>query len=355
MRKVIGKMARYKRRLTTILVMVIAILLVMPLPFYAEQVGTAENLTNYIKVDHRKPKLDGQFMLTSVSIAQLNGLALLTSLADPTTDVMTAREATGGSGNMSEDQALNRVYMQSSINEAKANAYRAAHVPYERLFKGIYVMGIQDNSHFKKSLSIGDTVTAIDKQHFDSAQAFQKYIRRQPIGTDLTISYLHDKAKKEASGKTVPLAGTKKTSGIGIALTDDVTVKAPTRPITADLGEIGGPSGGLMFALEMYDALSKTNLAQGRKIAGTGTIDQDGQIGEIGGIDKKVLAAKQAGVKIFLAPYIKPSKTVLQYEPDGKTNYQLAKETARKYAPDMKIVPIKTFQEAITYLERSAH
>lgn len=351
MHKLIEEMGRYKKRIMTVLVLVVALILVMPLPFYAEQVGTAENLAHYIKVDHRKPKLDGQFMLTSVSIAQLNGLALLTSLADPTTDIMTAREAMGGTGNMTEDKALNRVYMQSSINEAKANAYRAAKVSYQRIFKGIYVMGIQDNSNFKKALSIGDTVTGVDQHQFDSAQAFQKYIRRQPIGTPLTISFLHEQTKRQARGKTVALAGTKKLSGIGIALTDDVSVKAPSRPISADLGEIGGPSGGLMFALEMYDALSKDNLARGRKIAGTGTIDQAGHIGEIGGIDKKVLAAKQAGVKIFLAPYVKPTKTVLQYEPDGQTNYQLAKATARKYAPEMKVVPIKTFQEAITYLE----
>jgi PDZ domain-containing protein len=91
-------------------------------------------------------------------------------------------------------------------------------------------------------------------------------------------------------------------------------------------------------------------LANGRKIAGTGTIDKAGHVGEIGGIDKKVIVAHEAGAKIFFAPYIKPTKQNLKYEIDGQTNYQQAVKTAKKYAPNMKIVPVKTFNDALTYL-----
>ncbi|MBM7617519.1 PDZ domain-containing protein [Weissella uvarum] len=325
--------------------------MVWPLPLYAERPGTAADLANYIKVDKKKPKLNGDFMLTSVAIMPLNGVTLIWNLFDPHATIETKSAALGGSASEQDDQKINKIYMKTSINEAKANAYKAAKVPYQRDFHGIYVMAIQPNSHFKKKLQVGDTIESINQKHYQSAQAFQKTIRKQKVGTNLTVGYRHNQKQKEATAKTVALAGTKDVSGIGIILTDDVDVKSK-RPVSADLGDIGGPSGGLMFALEMYDALSPVDLANGRQIAGTGSIDKNGRVGEIGGIDKKVIAAHEAGVKIFLAPYVKPTKENLKYEEDGQTNYQLAKKTAKKYAPDMKVIPVSTFNEAIDKLQK---
>ena len=325
--------------------------LISPLPLYAETPGEADNLKSYIKVDGKKPKVDGQYMITAVYLSRVNGLGAIIAALNPTTTLMTSREANGGSSE-SDSQAINKIYMDSAVNEAKAVAYKAAKVPYQRTFNGIYVMSIQENSTFKKKLHVGDTVTAVDNNQFSSAKGFQKYIRSHKVGTSMTITYKQNNKSKTATGKSVALAGTKKLPGIGIALTDSVDVTSP-RKITANMGSISGPSGGLMFALEMYDSLSSENLANGRKIAGTGTIDKDGRVGEIGGIDKKVIVAHEAGSKIFFAPYIKPTKQNLKYESDGKTNYQEAVKTAKKYAPNMKIVPVKTFSDAVTYLRNS--
>jgi PDZ domain-containing protein len=66
--------------------------------------------------------------------------------------------------------------------------------------------------------------------------------------------------------------------------------------------EIGGPSAGLAYALAVYDMLSSNDVANGRTIATTGTIDIDGRIGPVGGIEEKVVAAKDAKATIFLVP-----------------------------------------------------
>lgn len=113
-------------------------------------------------------------------------------------------------------------------------------------------------------------------------------------------------------------------AGIGILLTDNVKIHTKI-PVKVDPGQLGGPSGGLMFSLQIYQQVSGENLRHGRKIAGTGTIAPDGSVGEIGGIDKKVIAAHKAGATIFFAPYVKPTKTILKYEEGHQTNYQLAK------------------------------
>ena len=76
-------------------------------------------------------------------------------------------------------------------------------------------------------------------------------------------------------------------------------------PFAIDLGladQIGGPSGGLMFALGIIDKVGSVDLTKGQSIAGTGTIDQDGKVGAIGGITHKMLAAHDAGASIFLVP-----------------------------------------------------
>ena len=113
--------------------------------------------------------------------------------------------------------------------------------------------------------------------------------------------------------------------------------------VTVNTDEIGGPSAGFMFSLEIYNQLTKEDLTRGYKIAGTGTISSDGTVGKIGGIEQKVVAADKAGAEIFFAPNENGEKD---------SNYQNAIVTAKDIHSKMKIVPINTFDEAIDYLEK---
>ncbi|HJV30720.1 MAG TPA: S16 family serine protease, partial [Bacillales bacterium] len=105
--------------------------------------------------------------------------------------------------------------------------------------------------------------------------------------------------------------------------------------------EIGGPSAGFMFSLEIYNQLTKEDLTKGYQIAGTGTIASDGKVGPIGGIEQKIIAADKAGAEIFFAPNEEGSK---------HSNYRDALKTAKDIGTKMKIVPIDTFDDAIKYL-----
>jgi len=77
-----------------------------------------------------------------------------------------------------------------------------------------------------------------------------------------------------------------------------------TFPFTVDikLADVGGPSAGLMFALGIYDKLTPGSLTGGRFVAGTGTIDDDGKVGPIGGIEMKTVGARSQGAQFFLTP-----------------------------------------------------
>ncbi|MEV6343164.1 S16 family serine protease [Actinoplanes sp. NPDC051851] len=72
--------------------------------------------------------------------------------------------------------------------------------------------------------------------------------------------------------------------------------------VTADVDDIGGPSAGLMLTLGIIDKLTPADLTGGKIIAGTGTVDEDGTVGAIGGIPQKLAGAKRAGAVYFLVP-----------------------------------------------------
>lgn len=137
--------------------------------------------------------------------------------------------------------------------------------------------------------------------------------------------------------------------GIGITLTDHTRVVSQPR-VRINAGQIGGPSAGLIFALETYQQVTGQNLRHGRIIAGTGTISTNGRVGAIGGIDKKVYAAAKAGARVFFAPNIPATKTLRREDPDYVNNYVEAQRAAKKIGTHMRIVPVRSLQQAIRYL-----
>lgn len=332
---------------TAVAVLAIVAFFMLPLPRYIEGPGEADDLKTFVKMPGHPDQHSGKFMITSVALAQARPVSYLYAKLNPYYSIEKPEAVTGGESNATYTKVQD-FYMQSAINESIYTAYRAAKQPVTRRYLGIYVLSVDSQSPFKKWLKVGDTVTKVNGHHFNTMVGYQSYIQKQPVGARATITYQHNGRTKTATAKLMRLP-TKK-AGIGITLTDNVKVQPKTK-VTVDPGNIGGPSGGLMFSLQIYTQLTGQNLRRGRKIAGTGTVDGNGNVGEIGGIDKKIIAAKRAGATVFFAPYVKPTKLLLKYEEHHQTNYQLAKATAKRYAPDMKVVPVKTFNDAVQYLK----
>lgn len=345
------KVRRFLRRYWGLLLTVVVILalFLIPLPYYIEGPGTANNLKDFVRVTKHPDKRAGKFMLTSVAQMPARPITWLYAQLNPHYSVVSAEEANDGQDDATYEK-VQQFYMDSAINEAIATAYKSAHETYHKTYRGIYVLEVQSNSKFKDRLKVGDTITKVNGRHFSSATGYQRYIARQGVGHTVRITYVHNGRSQTAAAPLVKLSAHR--AGIGVALTDDVNVTTKI-PVKVDPGEIGGPSAGLMFSLQIYQQLTNQNLRRGRKIAGTGTIDGNGQVGEIGGIDKKIIAAKRAGATIFFAPYIKPTKRVLALEENHQTNYQVAKATAKKYAPNMRVVPVTSFDQAVQYLKNN--
>jgi PDZ domain-containing protein len=117
---------------------------------------------------------------------------------------------------------------------------------------------------------------------------------------------------------------------IGVVLGE---LTGPPFPLEIEAGDVGGPSAGMMHTLAIIDTLTEGELTNGHVIAGTGTINVDGTIGNIGGIRQKVVAAEAAGATHILVP---------------AGNHESALTAERE---SIEIVPIETIDDAIEFLE----
>ena len=138
-------------------------------------------------------------------------------------------------------------------------------------------------------------------------------------------------------------------AGLGVQFEEDK--KLTTDPEVEFLtSNIGGPSAGLMFTLEIMNQLMDEDLTKGYNIAGTGEMLEDGTVGRIGGADFKVIAAARKGVEIFFAPDDDLPEEVRSGKPGITTNYEEAVKMAEKIGTKMKIVPVRTVDDALDYL-----
>ncbi len=342
-----------KPKKTKYILPIIAILivlgLVVPIPYFIESPGSAVHLNELISIDNQKDKEDGSFMLTTVGVRQATAFTYFMCFL-PFHEGLTKKELYGDVSSNKEFNQVQDYYMTSSVNAAIELAYRTAGAEYKTHYKGVYVMSILDESKFKGKLEVGDTIVSLDGHSFKSSEEFIDYVKSKKVGEEIDVVVNRNGSEKKVSAPLMKM-DTDKKAGLGISLVNDTTITT-TIPVDVNTEEIGGPSAGLMFSLEIYTQLKGINLRDGRQIAGTGTISPDGTVGRIGGIDKKVVAADKEGATIFFAPDDEIDPAIKKKYPELKTNYEEAKAAAKKIGTKMKIVPVKTFQDAVDYLEK---
>lgn len=321
----------------------------LPLPYYIEKPGSTIDLKDLITVNEKKDQEEGSFSLTSVGVQQASAVTALKAKFSPFEELVSEDELFGGASGKEYDQ-MQSYYMESSQNNAIEQALKLANRPYDFEYKGVYVMNVMQNSSFKDEIAVGDTVTKVDGKDFENNQDFMDYVQQKSVGDSVTVTYEHNNKTQEASGKLMELPSNQK-AGIGITLVDHTDITSED-DIDFHVDNIGGPSAGLMFTLEIYEQLVEKDLRKGKDIAGTGTIDSDGNVGRISGIDKKVASADKKGAQIFFAPNDTLTKQDEKENDDIKSNYQEAKIAADKLDSKMKIIPVKTLQDTIDYLKQ---
>lgn len=338
------KNSRKKRLYLLIPLFVVLLIIIGSLPtnYYIESPGQTFPVSEFIKTNEKKyNNLD----LVTVSITRnpANVFQYLWSYTSQFNDRVSSQELLGGQTS-DQYEELQNWYMETSEQTAVYYAAKQAGLKPKLHYHGVYVMSIQKNSSFKGKLQIGDTVIGADGHKFKSTQEMMNYFNQKKPGSNVILNIQRNGHRRSIKGKIVRLKNSKR-NGIGIQLVEHLTVS--TKPKVKIVAEnIGGPSAGLMFTLESYEIFTKQDLTKSHKIAGTGTIQADGKVGIIGGVDKKVVAASRSGAEVFFAP----TDTTGIKKP--QSNYCIAKKTAKKIHTKMKIVPVSNFSDALNYLKK---
>ena len=227
-----------------------------------------------------------------VSLAQL-----VLAWADPDKSVYPYSAIYGTQDTRSSVQQQSTVEMDTSQSDAVAAALRGLKIPFTTYTQ---IGSVQKDGPADGRLEPGARVISVDGAKIGGAQQLANAIRPLDIGSEVTVVVRRDGKRLTKTMTTTKSPTTPSASALLVTI-------APGYDFPFDVKlnidkNIGGPSGGLMFSLGIYDVLTPGSLTDGKVIAGTGEIDSEGTVSPIGGIQQKLVAAQAAGAKLFLAP-----------------------------------------------------
>jgi Lon-like protease len=232
--------------------------------------------------------------------------------------------------NDSQQRQVDLSEMQRSQKIAAAVALRALGQKVRAIPTGAIVSGVQRGLPAAGHLRPADVIVAVDGNPVHSPQEVSDAMRQTGVGSRVRFTVLRNKERTDVPVTTVAAGPGSQRAIVGVFLDQATEIKLP-RSVSIDANGVGGPSAGLAFALDVMEELGR-NVDGGLKIAATGEIFLDGKVGPIGGVKQKTIGARKAGVDAFLVP--------VDNAPE-----------ARKYAHGLRIVPVKSFQQALQALK----
>lgn len=224
-----------------------------------------------------------------------------------------------------------KMYLQEANDNAIISAYQKAQEKItikKELVKVLYV-----DSDAKTNLKTGDVIVSVDNTQINDFADLKNIINKYNVGDRVNVTYLRDDEEKSGYFVIQKIDNEKKAGLYLIKLYEyDLEKEVKLNFKNSE----GGPSGGFMLALAIYNRLTSEDLTKGRKIVGTGTIDSLGNVGKIGGIKYKLKGAVRNNADIFFVP---------------EENYDEALQIKKEKGYDISVVKVKTLSDAIEYLK----
>ncbi len=298
----------------------------VPLPYYARS-GSPREVLPQIQVQGRQTYETGRLIWMTVAFRPVTAVGALVAWLDPEEAVVPkATLYPPGTSPVAEEQRAISQMDTSKIDATVVVLKELTDYP-EVHGEGVLIQGVGPGCPAEGKLYPGDVISAIDGEPVGDLKEVSRAIGAVAPGTPIDfqieaagVTHHVDVARGTCPGVDRPLVGISSVNNF---------------PFTVNIasGDVGGPSAGLMFSLGLYDLLTPGDLTGGRLVAGTGTIIRDGTVGPIGGITDKIVAARDAGASVFLCP---------------KDNLA---EAGTVDAGEMKIVPVASFAEALSFLQ----
>ena len=328
------------RRTTTLLVTSILIValaavgLSLPVPFVVLQPGpTTDTLGSFdghplitIAGGPKTYPVKGKLLLTTV--AEQPDLSLVSAVRYwlSAHNAVVPEELINPSGSSQQEQQKQG---QLDMVASQENATTAA-LHYLEITETVTVAATTHGLPADGKLRTGDVLLPVDGKKLADSVDLRADVRRLKPGTSVTIGYRRDGHTAQVTLKTAAASPPDDPSKSVVGITPN---DKPPFTIKIGLNGVGGPSAGLMFALGILDRLTPDNLTGGATIAGTGEIEADGTVDPIGGIQQKLVGARQAGATTFLVPTANCS------------------EAAQAVPSGLRLVKVASLSEAVRDLE----
>ena len=310
------------------------LVITFPLPYYVFTSGGITDLSNRFEVENGYVQ-EGSYNLSYVNQLSGNVLTYLISCIMPGMERVEI-----GNYQINEEESLEELAIRDKLMLSMANqnasmiAYtKAGKNPVQKNLK-LYVMALDSELDSKDRIKIGDVLVKVGDTEIKTVEDLENAIRALPTDTYIDTTFVRGD-KEYTTGIKLMQEGNKKILGLyfytyyDLELDPKITFKFSSTE--------SGSSAGLMTTLAIYDTLIEEDLTKGYKIAGTGTISSDGTIGEIGGVSYKLSGAVAGDADIFLVP--------------SGENYEECIKLKKERGYDIEIVEIKTFDDAVEYLE----
>ena len=316
--------------ITILMIILIVFVTRFELPYVIYTPGGAIDMSDRIEGDNLYSE-EGSLSMTYVSMMRGAPLYLLLSYVVPNWDIVPTSKITYDEEDLNDTLKIDRIYLREANSNAEYAAYNAAGIDYNITKTSNVVTTVYKGA--KTNLKHDDEIISIDGNNYTNINEFQSYVETKNIGDVISIEYNRGENKYTDKVELINIDNKPKV-GIGIATICEYETKYNIK-IKNKPGE-AGPSGGFITALAIYNHITEEDITKGKKIMGTGTIDKEGNVGEIGGVKYKILGAVKKGAKVFICP---------------NANYDEAVKTKEENNLDVQVIGVSTFEEAISKLK----
>lgn len=314
---------------------VLMLVFTIELPFYIEAPGGTININDRIVIEE-KTESKGSFNLAYVTEYKATIPTLVYAYFNKDWDILKKEEVIYNNETMADEEYRSYLLLNEANNNAVIVAYTYANKKIEISNEHLYIIYVDENA--ETDLKIGDEILEVEGVKILNKNQLDDVITKKEVGTNISLIVKRKDKEIECFGKLREVDGLK-IIGVSLSKTSEINAD-PTISFKFKASE-SGPSGGFMMALSIYDALVEEDITGGKKIVGTGTIDLEGNIGQIGGVEYKIKGAVKEKADIFLVP--------------SGQNYEEAQKIIEQNNYDIKLISVETFSEALQKLSVKLH
>ncbi len=316
-----------KENIKFLLILIVAFfVLTFELPYYIDTPGGLIDVSERLEVEDGYG-INGSLNLAYISEFRATIPTLIVAYFNGDWEIIKKDAVVADNETIEENNYRNKILLEEANQNAIIVAFDKAGLDYEVTNRKVNIIYIYEEAD--TDLKIGDVITEINGVEINSKEEALNTIKESD---ELSIKVINDGVEYTRYANKVDIGG-EDLIGIMVSETKDVT---PSKDVSINFKESeSGPSGGFMMSLSIYDYLTSEDLTKGLKIVGTGTIDEFGNVGVIGGIGHKIKAAVKEDADIFFAP---------------SANYAEALEVVTEENLDITLVEVSHIDDAIEYL-----